>query len=259
LVNVGNKYATGRWWQANPCAPGADADNTPTSLSGNTQVLYVLFGQVIGSLLNGDVPAYPPAPICNPYGLTELGAHLLGKMIELGMIIETDHMSVKARSEALTILEAAGYSGLITSHSWGDDGSQVRLQQLGGVVAPYARDATTYVESWQAARATHDPTFLFGVGYGSDNNGLGAQPAPRAGNAANPVTYPYTTFDGGTVMDKQHSGTRVYDVNIDGVAHYGLFPDYIEDLRMIAGDQIVDDMANGAEAYLQMWERALGG
>ena len=25
---------------------------------------------------------------------------------------------------------------------------------------------------------------------------------------------------------------------------------------MIAGDQIVDDMANGAEAYLQMWERA---
>jgi hypothetical protein len=47
-------------------------------------------------------------------------------------------------------------------------------------------------------------------------------------------------------------------VNVDGVAHYGLFPDYIEDLRMIAGDQIVDDLANGAEAYLQMWERALG-
>ena len=70
--------------------------------------------------------------------------------------------------------------------------------------------------------------------------------------------YPYVTFDGGTVMDRQRSGTRTYDVNVDGVAHYGLFPDYIEDLRMLAGDQIVDDMANGAEAYLQMWERALG-
>ena len=56
-------------------------------------------------------------------------------------------------------------------------------------------------------------------------------------------------------MDRQQSGTRTYDVNVDGVAHYGMFPDYIEDLRMIAGDQIVDDLANGAEAYLQMWER----
>jgi hypothetical protein len=179
-------------------------------------------------------------------------------MIELGFIIETDHMSVKSRDEALDIIEASDYSGLITSHSWGDDGSQVRLQQLGGVVAPYARDATVYVDSWQQARATHDPDYLLGFGYGSDNNGLGAQPAPRAGAAANPVTYPYTTFDGGTVMGQQHSGTRTYDINVDGVAHYGMFPDYIEDLRMIAGDQIVDDMANGAEAYLQMWERARG-
>jgi hypothetical protein len=48
---------------------------------------------------------------------------------------------------------------------------------------------------------------------------------------------------------------RTDDVNVDGVAHYGMFPDYIQDLRMIAGDQIVDDLANGAEAYLQMWER----
>ena len=27
------------------------------------------------------------------------------------MIVETDHMSVKARSEALTVLERLGYSG----------------------------------------------------------------------------------------------------------------------------------------------------
>jgi hypothetical protein len=175
----------------------------------------------------------------------------------MGFVIETDHMSVKARDEALQIIEASDYSGLITSHSWGDHSSQQRLQDLGGVVAPYARDATVYVESWHAARAGQPAEFVAGYGYGSDNNGLGAQPAPRAGNGANPVGYPYLTFDGGTVMDRQVSGTRTYDVNVDGVAHYGLFPDYIEDLRMIAGDQIVDDLANGAEAYLQMWERAL--
>jgi microsomal dipeptidase-like Zn-dependent dipeptidase len=258
LVNTGNKYATGQWWDAQPCAPGADPDNTPTSLSGNEAVLYQLLGQTVGDqLLGGDVPAYPPAPICNPKGLTPLGAHLIEKMIEMGFIIETDHMSVKTRDEALDIIEASDYSGLITSHSWGDHSSQVRLQQLGGMVAPYARDATVYVDSWLHATATHDPSFLRGFGYGSDNNGLGKQPGPRGGATANPVTYPYATFDGGTVMHQQQSGTRTYDVNVDGVAHYGLFPDYIEDLRMIAGDQIVDDLANGAEAYLQMWERAL--
>ena len=36
----------------------------------------------------------------------------------------------------------------------------------------------------------------------------------------------------------------------------GLFPDWIEDLRKVAGPQVVADMANGAEAYLQMWARA---
>ena len=42
---------------------------------------------------------------------------------------------------------------------------------------------------------------------------------------------------------------------------YGLYPDWIEDLRKVAGRQgtaIVDDMSRGAEAYLQMWERTQG-
>ena len=58
------------------------------------------------------------------------------------------------------------------------------------------------------------------------------------------------------MIDKQRSGTRVYDINTDGVDHYGLYPDWIEDMRRVGGRQIVEDMANGAEAYLQMWERA---
>jgi hypothetical protein len=40
------------------------------------------------------------------------------------------------------------------------------------------------------------------------------------------------------------------------VAHYGLYPDWIEDIRKVGGQQVVDDMANGAEAYLEMWARA---
>ncbi len=256
LVNVGNKWATGDWWDVQRCAPGAEADNSPDNLAQGREDLYTLFHDVLEPLLATDLPAYPPGPSCNPKGLTDMGRYVVGAMADRGLIVETDHFSVKARDEALTILEQRGYSGVISSHSWGDDTSRVRLQDLGGVVAPYATTSPGYVESWRRARSTAAPG-LFGIGYGTDTNGLGAQAGPRPGAAAsNPVTYPYRTFDGGTVMHQSVSGTRTWDINTDGAANYGLFPDWVEDLRHLAGDQIVDDMANGAEAYLQMWARA---
>jgi hypothetical protein len=165
-------------------------------------------------------------------------------------------MSMKTRREALTILESKGYPGVISSHSWGDPGSQKRLQRLGGLVGPISSVSTQFAKEWQAARANRDPRFFFGTPFGSDINGLHAQPPPRPGAIQNPVTYPFRSFDGGSVIHRQRSGSRVYDINTDGVDHYGLYPDWIEDLRVVAGPQIVDDMANGAEAYLRMWARA---
>ena len=112
------------------------------------------------------------------------------------------------------------------------------------------------MKEWQAARANRATRFAFGTPFGSDINGLHSQPVPRAGAAGNPVRYPFRSCDGGSLIYQQRSGTRLYDVNADGVDHYGLYPDWIEDLRLVAGPQIVADMANGAEAYLQMWARA---
>ena len=58
------------------------------------------------------------------------------------------------------------------------------------------------------------------------------------------MTYPFNGL-GGVTIDKQVSGQRTYDINVDGVAHYGLYPDWIEDLRKQGGDNIADDMARG--------------
>ena len=173
-----------------------------------------------------------------------------------GMIVETDHMSTKARQQTVTILEATKYPGVISSHSWGDLGSQKRIEKLGGLVGPISSVSTAFADEWRTARANRDTRFTFGTPFGSDINGLHSQPVPRLNAAANPVRYPFKSFDGGSTIDRQHSGTRVYDINTDGVDHYGLYPDWIEDLRTVAGPQIVSDMANGAEAYLQLWARA---
>jgi hypothetical protein len=256
LVNIGNKKMTGRWWAAESC-PEGEHDKSPTNLSFDNEALYAFLRDFVAPFFDGDFPAYPPGNICNVRGLTPLGEYLIHRMIDLGMIIETDHLSVKGRDLVLDILEARRYSGVITSHGWGDDTSRVRIQELGGIVAPYASTTEAFIGEWEDARETQPAEYLWGIGYGTDTNGLGSQAAPRPGAAENdPVVYPYTTFDGGTTMYQNIWGERLWDFNFDGASQYGLFPDWVEDMSHVAGQEIVDDLARGAEAYLQMWERA---
>ena len=59
-------------------------------------------------------------------------------------------------------------------------------------------------------------------------------------------------------MDRQVTGQRTFDYNKEGVAHYGLYADWLADLRRTGGQQMAREMNRGAEAYLQMWERAEG-
>ncbi len=270
LVNLGNKYITGRWWEVEPC-PEGDHDRTPASLAGAApSTLTALSGDdpnqsafrpelAEAAAAEEELPSYPPGPICNVRGLTELGEYLVNRMIDMGMIIETDHLSVKTRARVLDILEARGYSGAVSSHSWGGPNSRVRLQNLGGFVSPYANTTYEFLIEWLAVRATKSSDYYWGIGYGTDTNGLGKQAAPRPGGLfINPVTYPFANFDGSATVQQSQWINRSWDFNRDGASHYGLFPDWIEDMRHVAGQAVVDDLARGAEAYLQMWERAVG-
>ena len=84
-------------------------------------------------------------------------------------------------------------------------------------------------------------------------NGFAAQGGPPA----TPIAYPFQSpIDPSVTVHKQRSGKRTFNINTDGTAHYGLYADWAEAVRVAGGDEIVDDLANGAEAYLQMWERA---
>jgi hypothetical protein len=149
---------------------------------------------------------------------------------------------------------------VISSHSWSTPNALRRVSRLGGVITPYAGGSEGFVHEWRHVKAyerEHDGQF-FGIGWGADQNGFGGQGNPRGAGVPNPVTYPFKSFDGTATIHRQRSGERLYDINVDGVAHYGLYPDWVEDLRQIAGDEIVKDLARGSEAYLQNWERALG-
>ncbi|TXL62044.1 amidohydrolase family protein [Aeromicrobium terrae] len=260
LVNLANFLETGSFWDMQSCKDNPEGvhDLTQlTALPAGVPAQDQLFGAIAGLKLGGVLPVYPGGPTCNNRGLTSLGDHTIERMAQKHMIFDPDHMSVKARKSALDVTERLDYPGVISSHSWSTPDAYPRIYKAGGMITPYAGDSKGFVEKWQQHLAWADPRYYFGFGYGADINGLGAQGNPRGADAPNKVTYPFTGL-GGVTIDQQVSGQRVYDINVDGVAHYGLYPDWIEDLRKQAGDDIADDMARGVEAYLQMWERAEG-
>ena len=252
LVNPGNYYETGKFWQLQHC-DGDAHDHEQVTVHNEDDLIA---NGIQAFLPSGTAPLYPHPPHCNTRGLTELGEYLVRRMMQRGMLIDPDHLSVLARKQLLAVVEAERYPGIMSSHSWSTVDAYPRIAQMGGVITPYAGGSEGFVEEWEKLRPIRNERYYWGFGYGADMNGFGSQGGPRGGD--NPVSYPFKSFDGGVTLYRQRSGSREFDINVDGVAHYGLYPDWVEDLRMIAGDQVVADMSRGAEAYLQMWERAVG-
>jgi hypothetical protein len=275
VVNAGNAYETGHFWKMQTCvephdhtthrhdklqpnvADGYDGTAPPAPVGGRDSIFGGVL-QVFGP--TGAAPAYPPGPHCNVVGLSELGRHAIDGLAARGMVFDPDHMSAKAREQALAHFAAQGYSGIVSSHSWSDDPTYQAILRLGGVVTPHAGGSASFVEKWRKVKGWADPRFTFGINFGSDMNGFSTQGSPRNPGEAADVDYPFTGL-GGAVFGKQVSGQQTYDVNTDGIDHYGLYPDWVEDVRIAAGadgDAFVADLARGAESYLQMWERAVG-
>jgi hypothetical protein len=52
-------------------------------------------------------------------------------------------------------------------------------------------------------------------------------------------------------------GTKIWDYKHDGVAHYGMLPDFLEDARTLPnGKEVVDQgMMLGADYFLETWKK----
>ncbi|WP_193608609.1 peptidase [Nocardioides lijunqiniae] len=265
VINSANFLETGSFWDMKHCEP-ADGETTDRPQLAAPQIddqqqdaLFGAIGQLFGGALPA-VPLYGPPAHCNARGLTTLGEKTITGLAKRRMIFDPDHLSVKARTSAVDQIDRMNYPGIVSSHSWSTPDTYPRIYKLGGFITPYAGDSTGFVGKWRRHLGWADKRYYFGFGFGADINGLGAQGDPRGANVANKVRYPFRGLNGVTVK-RQTAGKRVYDINKDGVAQYGLYPDWIEDLRKVAGREggaIVDDMSRGAEAYLQMWERTQG-
>ncbi|MCX5009753.1 membrane dipeptidase [Streptomyces sp. NBC_00555] len=274
-INTGQFLSTGTFWSTEPClgpqhdnpigfglaaglsAEGAhehDAAEDPGTSPAEAEA------RIRAALPEGaELPQYGPSlqAQCNRRGLTALGEYAVLGMMKRNMMLEIDHMSVKAADRALQLLESERYSGVLSTHGWMDDNWTERVYGLGGFITGHMYEAPAFTAEARRHAALR-AKYGAGYGIGTDMNGFAWLPGPRA-DAGNPVRYPFRSPDGGSVLDRQVTGSRVWDVNTDGGGtHYGLVPDWIEDIRVTGGQDVVDELMQGADGYLRTWERTRG-
>jgi microsomal dipeptidase-like Zn-dependent dipeptidase len=307
-IAVGNRAVEGEWWQTENC-PGGFGFKLDTA--GNTFMSFLmnLFG--FGGVEN--VPIRPgDTTSCNQRTLSPLGEVLVRALMDRGILIDVDHMSIKALDRTLDLAEqrVPPYP-IVASHvQFFDLNKQEirhermrtraqleRIRRVGGMVAAMLKDDVQDTDrAGQKMNVAYRPpsggigddcrhsskTFAQMLQYavdvmggpvalGSDFNGVAGHVGPRFGSdacggylderlaqirARNRLQYPVTVPGFGT-FDRQVTGHKTFDFNVDGLTHAGLLPDLVADLRAIGlPERYLDSLFNSAAAYVDVWERA---
>jgi microsomal dipeptidase-like Zn-dependent dipeptidase len=124
-------------------------------------------------------------------------------------------------------------------------------------------------ESWAQVYLYATQTLhLSAVGIGSDFNGFAEWSAPRFGQDACDGDHDadYTPLPGvnyghglvdyyGNPLDQYTFGSHTWNFNVDGLAHVGLYPDFIADLQAIGLGDKLGPLFSSTEAYVKMWEK----
>jgi len=260
-------------------------------------LLYVRYCELFGECEYEQPPWVAPLACAagtghvNARGLTPLGEHLLRKLMERGMMIDIDHMSARSIDDAFRVAQSFGGRGVGYPLSAGHNG----LRSASTPTDPNApaSPATERNLSPRQIRSIVDSGGIFGVGsaglsptqfiaaysrfaehvgigrglaLGTDTNGL--EPSPRPPCSAGDercVALRYPDFYAQDFPPSQ-TGNRTWHYPSDGVAHYGLFADFLRDLgsrkdaattgAALSGADVVERLRLSAEHFAQTWERS---
>jgi microsomal dipeptidase-like Zn-dependent dipeptidase len=258
FINLLEAFQTGHYFRTGPCPEPGQGEEMGSLSPVELSVLSSFF-PAAAPLAQQPFPEYPPGRQCNSNGLTPLGVYLVKRLMANHMLIEMDHMGEWARESVLRIAKRRRYP-LVSGHT-GTGGAwttgQLRLlYRLGGLASATPDQApalTAKIESFKQDRAKRR---YFAVGLGTDTGGFSDLPGPRPDAAQSPLSYPFRAFRGNVVFQRERTGDRTFDLNADGVAHYGLIPDLLADMQQHGGDPALRSLFRSAEAYLRMWELA---
>jgi len=253
LFNISNYHLAGKYWDIQ-CADASDNINYQYESISELEFLARL-------LLGGDPfrqPANPPS--CNGHvnnlGLTTLGRFAIKEMMKLGMMIDVDHMSQRSLEGALALADTMEYP-VNSGHNnirGGNDRSERnyttdqlrRIHSSGGMIGIGTGDsnAQDFVDQSRAIiRVLGNTPF----GIGSDANGMEQLPSPRSGSN---ITSLYDNLN----FPISSTGDTSWNYDEVGVAHYGMFPDFFNDIRSLDSNVSDFHIRYGADRFASMWE-----
>lgn len=291
--NIGNKVATGNFLAARDCS----ADGYAFQLAGTSGFgswLAVALGLPLpaASGFGGDCNASGLTPLGQGLLRKMMSRKAIVDIDHLSALATDEALSL---AEGFDYPVVAGHTGFIAtsngakrSEGQKTESQMTRIRNLGGLVAPIlhqgskqeiagfgsipndcSNSSKTWAQAYLYAVSRMSGGRLNGaVGLGSDFNGLAGQPGPRFGGDACPgdsprvaqgggVSYPFAPHGKPGVLHESVVGQRTFHYNEDGLAHVGLIPDFVEDLKSLGmTDAQLAPLFSSAEAYIQMWQRA---
>ena len=244
LMNYSNFRESGHWWDLR-CAPSF---NYRFASQNGFKLDVVMLAKL------GTVFSPPPYPACAPNtgqvnarGLTAQGQFALKEMMRHGMLIDIDHMSELSQRTAITIAQSVG-----TGYPLNSGHNGLRILGGGGEVNERSMSTDHYkaiaqlhgmagigsagINAHQWVVMCQEVINVMGrnavVAFGTDTDGLAAGMPP----ARTPRSAMMTPSREVVLV------TRWWDYNRDGVAHYGMLPDFLQDARTAPGGvEVVDD------------------
>ncbi|EPX58886.1 peptidase, M19 family [Cystobacter fuscus DSM 2262] len=222
----------------------------------------------------------------NTKGLTDEGKALVQAMMAKGMLVDMAHLSEKSVQDTFAVAQANTYYPLYISHGHfrevmnpdlADDekttpATVVRyLRQTGGMFGlRTAHDETrTYTKSGVAndchgSSRSVAQAYEFGrqglkvpMAFGADFNGFIQQTRPRFGpHGACSATFEAEADAQAALQQQSGPGRLGTDFDEYGLAHVGLLPDLLTDMGRVGAH--TEELANSAETFIRMWERANG-
>ena len=283
IIELGNIANTGHYSSFIEDCPGTDTsfDGTQVVFGGLNQPRADFFAPPVIDVSNFDTaPVGTLLPLiekieepalegewCQSHGLTPLGEMLITELMKRGMMIDIAHLPQRSMERAYELMEAQQYPALKTHGS----SNQGRLYATGGMRGTgFGRCAAPGTTGSLGDRLRDDVIERTAAGFYPaealkfDLNGLAGGPRPRFGEnsrcneaQANPVSYPFTSYDGQVTFTRPRLGERQVDFNEEGMLHIGLLPELIEDARRDGmTDEELEPLFRSAEAFIRMWEAA---
>jgi hypothetical protein len=125
LFTINTKAIDGEWFDVtNDCDPRLDFHldllDWLQDDDGSNQEPAAAFARLLLSILTGqkvDPPRPPAGANCNARDLQPLGETLITGLMDLKMIVDVDHLSMRTFNDVMTLVEERGSPGIVSSHA----------------------------------------------------------------------------------------------------------------------------------------------